>query len=188
VETELRRALRRLKPERRQGRLARRPDAELPFVGGIAAPRVLLLDTTVYVDGLEGTLPPDVDDLLETRTLIHHVVVLGELSHLFGRLDPGRPGTARALDELEGVIAEIPAHRTETTASARTAIEAGILAGLVLRLGGTSAGGEVAAMNDALLYLHAVERGYTVLTRNIRDFDLMDQLLPEGRVLFYRRG
>jgi hypothetical protein len=26
----------------------------------------------------------------------------------------------------------------------------------------------------------------TVLTRNIRGYDLMNQILPEGRVLFYR--
>ena len=34
--------------------------------------------------------------------------------------------------------------------------------------------------------LHALERGYTVLTRNIRDFDFMNQIMPSGRVLFYR--
>jgi predicted nucleic acid-binding protein len=44
----------------------------------------------------------------------------------------------------------------------------------------------VAALNDATIYLHALERGYAALTRNIRDFDLMNQILPEGRVVFYR--
>lgn len=42
------------------------------------------------------------------------------------------------------------------------------------------------ALNDATLYLHALERGYTVLTRNIQDFDFMNQIMPSGRVLFYR--
>jgi len=56
----------------------------------------------------------------------------------------------------------------------------------VFRLGGFQRGQEVAAMNDATIYLHALKRGYTVLTRNIRDFDLMNQILPAGRVLFYR--
>jgi predicted nucleic acid-binding protein len=34
--------------------------------------------------------------------------------------------------------------------------------------------------------MHALEHGYTVLTRNIRDFDFMNQIVPPGRVLFYR--
>ena len=40
--------------------------------------------------------------------------------------------------------------------------------------------------NDALLYAHALERGLVVLTRNTREFDLLDQLWPSDSVLFYR--
>ena len=65
-------------------------------------------------------------------------------------------------------------------------VEAGILSGFVFRLGGFQPGQEVAALNYATIYLHALERGYTVLTRNIRDFDFMGQIVPSGRVLFYR--
>jgi hypothetical protein len=65
-------------------------------------------------------------------------------------------------------------------------LEAGILSGLVFRLGGFQPGQEVAAPNNATVCLHALERGYAVLTRNIRDFDFMSQILPPGRVLFYR--
>jgi predicted nucleic acid-binding protein len=50
-------------------------------------------------------------------------------------------------------------------------LEGDLLSGLVFRLGGFQPGLEVAALNDATIYLHALERGYTVLTRNIRDFD-----------------
>jgi hypothetical protein len=56
----------------------------------------------------------------------------------------------------------------------------------VFRLGGFQPGQEVAALNDATIYLHALEYGYTVLTRNIRDFDFMNQIVPPGRLLFYR--
>jgi hypothetical protein len=65
--------------------------------------------------------------------------------------------------------------------------EAGILAGLVSRLAGAEFGREQALLNDAMLYLQAVEQGYVLLTRNIREFDWFDQLLPGGRVLFYRQ-
>lgn len=146
----------------------------------------LLLDTCVYVDGLEGRLPAEVERLLRTRTLIHLSVVLGELSHNFGRLDPRDPRTRAHLDELAGVIDDIPLHRLDEDISAGVILEAGILCGLVFRLGGFQPGQEVAALNDATIYLHSQEQGYTVLTRNIRDFDVMNQIVPAGRVLFYR--
>jgi predicted nucleic acid-binding protein len=84
------------------------------------------------------------------------------------------------------VIEDIPPHRLDDAISAGVLLEAGILSGLVFRLGGFQPGREVAALNDATIYLHALEHGYTVLTRNIRDFDFMNQIVPPGRVLFYR--
>ncbi|WP_158047664.1 type II toxin-antitoxin system VapC family toxin [Skermanella pratensis] len=187
METELEKALRRIKPGRHKGTLSRRPDSELPFVGIDEPPHPLLIDTTVYVDTLEGTLPPEAEKLLEIRSLFHHTVALGELAHLFGRLKPDHDDTASHLDELAGVIGDIPAHRLESTTSPRVMIEAGIVNGLMFRLGGSAPGQEVAALNDATLYLHALHRGYTVLTRNIRDFDFINQIVPAGRMLFYRR-
>ena len=70
----------------------------------------------------------------------------------------------------------------------RAAGEAGILAGLIARLGGQAAGRDDAVLNDALIYAHAIERGFVVLTRNIREFDVLDQLLPAGSILLYRAG
>jgi predicted nucleic acid-binding protein len=180
-------SLRRIKPERFAGALARRDEADLDFAD--AAPLIgppLLLDTCVYVDALEKSLPPNVQTLLRRRTLSHVSVVLGELSHNFGRLDPRHPRTEQHLAELAGVIQRIPLHRLDQ-ASHGVALEAGILAGLVFRLGGFQPGQEVAALNDAVIYLHALERGCIVLTSNIRDFDFMNQILPSGRVVFYRR-
>lgn len=186
MRVDLARSLRRIKPERFSGSLGRRDDPDLDFVN--TAPLVgppLLLDTCVYVDNLEGSLPPRVEALLRTRTLMHLSVVLGELSHNFGRLDPKHPNTREHLDDLAGVIEDIPRHRLEDAVSAGVLLEAGILSGLVFRLGGFQPGQEVAALNDATIYLHALERGHTVLTRNIRDFDVMNQIVPSGRVLFY---
>jgi predicted nucleic acid-binding protein len=187
LQADLARSLRRIKPDRFRGSLARRDDTELDFAGGAApfgAP--LLLDTCVYVDTLEGSLPPEVEALLRTRTLMHLSVVLGELAHNFGRLDPKHPHTREHLDELAGVIGDIPRHRIDDGVSAGVLLEAGSVCGLVYRLGGFQPGQEVAALNDATIYVHALERGYTVLTRNLRDFDFMNQIAPAGRVLFYR--
>lgn len=187
MQADLARSLRRIKPDRRTAPLSRRDDDDLDFAetADLAGPP-LLLDTCVYVDGLEGNLPPRVEALLLARTLMHVSVVLGELSHNFGRLDPRHRHTRQHLNELAGVIEDIPRHRLEDAISAGTLLEAGIVSGLVFRLGGFQPGQEVAALNDATIYLHALERGYTVLTRNIRDFDFIGQIVPAGRVLFYR--
>lgn len=187
MRVDLARSLRRIKPERYRGTLPRRSDAALVFAHD-ASPLgpPLLLDTCVYIDGLEGSLPEAVETLLRTRTLMHLSVVLGELSHNFGRLDPAHAHTPEHLAALAGVIADIPEHRLEGSISAGILLEAGILSGLLFRLGGFQPGQEVATLNDATIYLHAMERGYVVLTRNIRDFDWMNQLVPRGRVVFYR--
>ena len=72
-----------------QKTLARRADDELPFVD---ASRIggqgLLLDTCVYIDVLQRRAPERVKRLLTTRLSNHSGVVLAELTHLFGRLDP----------------------------------------------------------------------------------------------------
>jgi predicted nucleic acid-binding protein len=186
LRVDLARSLRRLKPERFIGPLARRADAELEFLQDAAmAGPPLLLDTSVYIDMLEDSMSAEADRLLRGRTLVHLSVVLGELAHNFGRLDPRHPNTAGHLAVLAEVIEEIPPHRIEEV-SAGVMLEAGILAGLVFRLEGFQPGQEVAALNDAAIYLHALACGYVVLTRNLRDFDFMHQLVPAGRVIFYR--
>lgn len=47
--------------------------------------------------------------------------------------------------------------------------------------------GEVSCrLRLATLFLQAQKLGFTVLTANIADFDYLLQLVPTGRVLFYR--
>lgn len=185
---DLQRALRRIKPQRFGSTLPRRSRAELAFAGDAPlSGREMLLDTCVYVDVLQGRMPPTVDALLQSRTLNHLSVCIAELVHAFGRLDPKYPGTGAVLDKVSRAVANIPPHRLET-ANAAVVAEAGILAGLVSRLGGLQPSQEIAALNDATLYLHGLAQGYTVLTRNLRDFDLMNQVLPDGQVLFYEQS
>jgi hypothetical protein len=184
---DLRRSLRRIKPHRFTQPIQRRDKADLPFVPAAPAPgRELLLDTCVYIDVLQGNTPPGVDALLELRTSNHLAVCVAELTHGFGRLNPNHPGTDPVLRTIAQTVAAIPPHRLEA-ASADVVIEAGILAGLVFRLCGLQPGREVAALNDAIVYLHAMANGQEVLTRKVWDFDVMNQILPDGRILFYER-
>ena len=177
-------SVRRIKPQRRGSALARRADADLPFVTAqTPAGRELLLDTTVYIDVLQGKTPIEVDRLLQTRIVNHSTVALSELTHLFGALDPAHSRTARVLKALGQTMDDIPAHRL-TAPSTRACGEAGMLAGLVTRLTGQP--NTVTLLNDALLFLHAAEAGCDLLTGNVRDFDWFDQLLPGTGVLLYR--
>jgi hypothetical protein len=185
---DLERTLRRLKPSRSLAPLTRRPPDALPLVDGDLRPGgELLLDTTVYIDTLQDRCPDVAHALLMQWTCNHSSVCVAELTHAFGRLDPRHPGTAGALRGIGRIIAGMPAHRVgEPSQSAWGG--AGIVAGMAFRLGGYQAGQERKLLNDALLYLQALEHGMVVLSGNLRDFDLLNQIVPEGRILLYQQA
>lgn len=184
---DLARALRRIKPQRTAVAIRRRPLEALPVVESpVTAGAELLLDTCVYIDVLQGRTPARVDELLEARTVNHSTICLAEITHLFGRLDPAHSGTKGVLREVQRTISDIPDHRLSSP-SVTAMGEAGMLAGLVSRLVGIQRNDRPLLLNDASIYLQALERGWTVLTRNIRDFDYFDQLLPANRVLLYEQ-
>jgi predicted nucleic acid-binding protein len=181
-------ALRSLKPQKREGTLARRDDASLPWVDGeplIGGP--LLLDTTVYLDVLQGRSPAELDRLLTYRLCHHSATCLAELTHAFGRLDPRHNSTRLVLGAIRKTVADIPDHRLHAPDTA-TWGHAGILAGLMFRMGHLpkGEGHERKFLNDALIFLQARQLGASVLTGNVRDFDLLSQLVPSGRIVVYR--
>lgn len=180
-------ALRRLKPEKQTGSLQRRDDDELLFAPAqaVAGPP-LLLDTTVYIDSLQGRLPAAVGELLKVRQIHHSAVALAELTHVLGRLDPSHPKTAATKKSVQGTIMAIPEHRLQAP-NVSIMGEAGILTGLFARRQGLSKEGAQALLNDAMLFLQALSSGCHLLTRNISDMDYLQQLQPKGRVLFYRQ-
>ena len=185
---DLQRAERALKQQAR-GALKARPEDELRWVDGEAnAGLPLLIDTTVYLDTLQGRTPAVVDDLLRYRSIFHSAVCLAELTHAFGRLDPAHSGNRKALEALAGAIDDIPRHRLFAPDTDLWS-KAGMLAGKARRLGRIppSQGQERKLLNDSLIYLQARKVGAAILTRNVRDFDLLEQLVPSGAVMFYRR-
>jgi predicted nucleic acid-binding protein len=184
---DLARALRRIKPQRTAHGIRRRTLANLPVVKApVSAGAELVLDTCVYIDVLQGRTPPGVDELLDARVTNHSTVCLAEMTHLFGRLDPTHARTKVVLGELRRTIEDMPGHRISSPSEAAMG-EAGMLAGVAARLLTIERAEQPVLLNDAALYLQALERGWTVLTRNVRDFEIFDQLLPASRVLFYRR-
>ena len=71
----------------------------------------LLLDTCVYIDVAKDRTSAALDRLLSRRPIRHSSVALAELTHLFGRLDPGHPATASTLREVASIVADIPERR-----------------------------------------------------------------------------
>ena len=187
---DLKTAERALKPQQAGGPLRARAETELRWVADEPrAGRPLLLDTTVYIDTLQGRTPAAVDDLLRYRNIFHSAVCLAELTHAFGRLDPANPATKRTLAAIAGTIdSDIPRHRLFEP-DVDTWGKAGMLAGKALRLGRIPLGHgqERKLLNDSLIYLQARRVGAAILTRNQRDFDLLEQLVPSGVVIFYKQ-
>lgn len=169
-----------------RGPLARRPDAALPFLGDVArAGAPLLLDTCTYIDQMQGKAPPALEDLISIRTTNHSTVAAQELLHAVGALDPADPRTRRAVATIARVLDAVPPHRLFVPDRA-VLCEAAICAGILCRTQGLARDNRMAALHDCVLFLQAMKLGFTVVTRNIGDFDHLLQMRPEGRVLFYR--
>jgi hypothetical protein len=168
--------------------LERRPDEDIPWAAdepAIGGP--LFLDTSVYLDVLQGRSPVEVDTLLTYRLCHHSAVCLSELTHAFGRLDPKHGSTKAVLETIAATVEDIPEHRLHAPDAAIWG-QAGVLAGLLFRLSNLpkGEGHERRFVNDALVFLQARQLGASVLTGNVRDFDFLSQIIPSGRVILYR--
>ncbi|HET6620498.1 MAG TPA: hypothetical protein VFG64_11190 [Dongiaceae bacterium] len=184
---DLKTAERALRPQQAGRPLTARAEAQLRWADDEPkAGRPLLIDTTVYIDTLQGKTPAAVDDLLRYRSIFHSAVCVAELTHVLGRLEPAHPLTKAALAAIDRTIHDIPRHRLFAP-DTDTWGKAGMLAGKALRLGRIprGQGQERKLLNDSLIHLQARKIGAAILTRNVRDFDLLDQLVPGGAVVFY---
>lgn len=181
----LRRSLRRLKPQKRLERLRYRNRAQLPFLSDLKPPYPkFLLDTTVYIDALQGRLPEEVEIALKAGSLWHATVTEAELAAISGLLHPSHPDTKAAVAKVMASIEQRPPHRI-LNPDGEVWREAGILTGLLARLQGFAKEEQRKILNDALIFLTAAKSGCTVLTRNFSDFDLLMQLDARGAVAFY---
>src|SRR6476659_502237 len=130
----------------------------------MAGPPVLL-DATVYIDVLQGRSPQALDRLIEIRTCNHSAVCIAEFVHA-GRLRPSDPRTTTVLRTISQVVRIVPAHRSSAPDEAIWGT-AGILAGMLFRLGSFPAGAERKCLNDALVFLQARKHGCALVTGNI---------------------
>lgn len=185
MNTDFAAALRRRKPEKHRGPLKPRSRAVLTGVDDLPPGRVVLVpDTNVYIDDAGGNLPRAVEALLDRALLFHCSVCLAELAVGVANADPGHKGSAATRDHYSGLIASIPSTRL-LTPDAATWAEVGLLAGTLARIIGLQRHRRKEALNDALILLTAARAGLAVLTANRDEFDLLQQLAPEGRFVHY---
>lgn len=169
-----------------QGTLTRRGDNELPFVNpSVVGGQGLLLDTSVYIDQMQDRSPQILDDLIAQRQVNHSTVAIQELMHTVGVLNPSDARTAAVIDVIGKQIRAMPPHRIfapDTEVLGRAAL----LSGILCRLQGYEKDGKLRALQDCVLFLQAQRLGLVVLTANVGDYDILLQLIPSGRALFYR--
>jgi hypothetical protein len=106
--------------------------------------------------------------------------------HTAGVLDPDDDRSRAAIDVIRSLVRSMPAHRTFLP-DADILGRGALLSGMLSRLQGYSNDRRLRALQDCVLFLQAQKLGFTVLTANVTDFDILLQLLPAGRVLLYRR-
>jgi len=167
--------------------LARRSAEKLPFVDiSRLAGQGVLLDTCVYIDQMQDRSPQLLDDLIAQRNVSHSTIAIQELMHTVGVLRPGDKRTAGAVAEIGKQIHSMAPHRIfapDVDVLGRGAL----LSGILCRLPGYAKDNKLRALQDSVLFLQALKLGLAVLTANIVDFDILLQLVPAGRVLFYRQ-
>jgi hypothetical protein len=174
----------RLDPQRT---LARRGDDDLPFINArLIGGQGLLLDSCVYIDQMQDRSPQILDDLVAQRQVNHSTVAIQELMHTVGVLDPSDARTAGVIDEVGKQIKAMPPHRIFTP-DTEVLGRAALLSGILCRLQGYEKDGKLRALQDCVLFLKAQKLGLVVLTGNLSDYDILLQLIPAGRALFYRQ-
>jgi len=167
--------------------LARRGDKELPFVDtNLIGGQGLLLDTCVYIDQMQDRSPQVLDDFIAHRHANHSTVALQELMHTVGVLNPSDARTAGVIAEIGKQIKAMPRHRIFAP-DIEILGRAALLSGILSRLQGYGRGGKLRALQDSVLFLQAQKLGLVVLTANVGDYDILLQLIPTGRALFYRQ-
>lgn len=165
-----------------------RPHDKLVFVDDkVSAGAPLLLDTGVYIHQLKGRTPSGLDVLVRARLVNHSVVAVQEMMHALGVLDPADARTKTSASAIRGLVDAIPTHRLFAPTS-DVMLDAAVYAGVLCRLRGYAKDQRMKALHDCTLFLQARGLGSTLVTANVGDFDLLQQMQPDGHVLFYRTG
>jgi predicted nucleic acid-binding protein len=183
---DLRDVLRRRKPERRRAHLMVRRPGELIGVEDVtpSGRTVLMPDTNVYIGAAAGTLPASVQEFVERALLFHCSVCLGEIATGVANANPSWPSWSTMCDHYVELFDSIPSARL-LNPDAQVWTEASVVAGVLARIQGFQRYQRKECLNDALIYLTAAKAGLPVLTADRAQFDLIQQLAPEGQFIHF---
>ena len=135
---------------------------------------------------MQDRSPRVLDDLIAQRQVNHSTVAIQELMHTVGVLDPPDARTAGVIAEIGKQIKAMPTHRVFAP-DVEVLGRGALLSGILCRLQGYERDGRLRALQDCVLFLQAQKLGLVVLTANVGDYDILLQLIPAGRALFYRQ-
>jgi predicted nucleic acid-binding protein len=116
--------------------------------------------------------------------LFHCSVCLGELATGVANADPSLPSWVEWRDHYVELFENIPSARL-LSPDAQVWADAGILTGVLARTQGLQRHQRRECLNDALIYLTAAKAGLPVLTADHHQFDLIQQLAPEGAFVHF---
>ena len=143
-----------------------------------------MLDITVYIDRLQGKISAELRQFLEDGTYEHSCIAFQEMMVSLGSLNPRDPRTKKTIDIVGSMLASVNPERIYVP-DVEVSIEGALLAGTLARIQGYGREHRARAVNDCTLFLQSQKLGTTLLTRNYADFDILLQMIPPGRVLFY---
>ncbi|HKT17388.1 MAG TPA: hypothetical protein VJR47_05050 [Stellaceae bacterium] len=159
----------------------------------------MMLDTGFYISRLKRKLARPILDFVESRPVLHSGVACGELAVSVGILTPRHPATPANRDPIMNLLATIDMDQTVAPSAAAWS-EAGVIAGILARtqhLNRSSQepssvekccqeGNRRKLLNDALIFLSAVESNAVLVSGNIIDVDLLLRFKPSAHVLLFR--
>src|SRR5258708_7156300 len=122
--------------------------------------------------------------MLRATEVWHSPVTEAELAATCSLRDPAHSQTLEIIEQVAAVIDRRPSYPT-ITPDPEIWRESGMLSGTLAQTQGCGPEQRRRVMNDALLFVSDRKCG-CVFSRNVRDFDLLQQFDPSGKVMFYR--
>jgi predicted nucleic acid-binding protein len=144
----------------------------------------MVLDTNVYVRSSAGTLPAAAAMLVDRGLLFHCTVCVAELASDIANANPLHPKWRALRNHYCALVETFPSTRL-LSPDAQIWAEAGLIAGVLARTQNFQPHQRKECLNDALIFLTAVKAGLPVVTANRDEFDLIQQLAPEGRFVYF---
>jgi predicted nucleic acid-binding protein len=183
--SELKAAVRRLKPQKQLTQIAeRRHRDDLTSASELKVSRSnkLLLDTNVLIRHAAGELPEHVLRVIEQATLFQSTVCISEICVGLANRNVSHKNWPKEIEYWHEAFSAVPDIRI-LSPDESISLDAGLIAGTLTRIQNYQSSQSKDALNDALIFLTAAKHGIPVLTENRKDFDLIQQLA--GRGAFY---